>query len=164
LGGASLGGLLAVDYAIRRNARVRRLALLAPGGIGRLRMGFVLRAAPLLLLGPWGHRRALDLDMGFSESDLRGENQDFLKLFTTVQSGFAARMQPLPRFPDAALGTLTMPILAVVGGKDSVFDSGDTRRRLSMCTPHAQVLFLPDAGHGLQDMTAEIRRFLVQGA
>jgi pimeloyl-ACP methyl ester carboxylesterase len=158
--GASFGGLLALDYATRRHARVERLALLAPGGLVHIRCGAMLRAAPFLLLGPWGHRKALDVDMGFSAGDVRAENNDFLKLFRLVQSGFVARMQMLPRLSDSALKTLTMPILAVLGGRDSLFDSQAARKRLLTCTPHAETIYLSEEGHGLHDMTPEIKRFL----
>jgi pimeloyl-ACP methyl ester carboxylesterase len=158
--GASFGGLLALDYAIRRPARVERLALLAPGGLVYIRLGAMLRTAPLLLLGPWGHRKALDVDMGFDPKDLRPENNEFLKLFGLVQSGIIARMQMLPRFSDAALKTLTMPIFVVLGGKDALFNSYAARTRLSTCTPHAKIVFLPDEGHGLHDMTPEVQEVL----
>lgn len=158
--GASFGGLLATDYAIIRIDRVERLALLAPGGLVHIRLGAMLRAAPLLLLGPWGHRKALDVDMGFAANDRRAENNDFLKLFGLVQSGFVARMQMLPRLPDATLRTLTMPVLVVVGGKDALFDSEDMRQRLAACLPHADVVFLLEEGHGLRDITHEIKGFL----
>jgi pimeloyl-ACP methyl ester carboxylesterase len=157
--GASFGGLLAIDYAIRRPSRVKRLALLAPAGLVHIRFGAMLRAAPFLLLGPWGHRKALRVDMGFAASDIRATN-DFPRLFSLVQSGFVARMQLLPRLSDAVLRTLTMPILAVFGGKDSLFDSQAAQQRLMACAPHAETIFLPDDGHGLHDMTPEIMRFL----
>jgi pimeloyl-ACP methyl ester carboxylesterase len=98
--------------------------------------------------------------MGFDAKDLRSEDKEFLNLFGLVQSAFVARMQMLPRFPDAALKTLTMPVLAVLGGKDAVFDSCAARRRLAACTPHARIVFLPDEGHGLRDMTPELQEFL----
>lgn len=158
--GASFGGLLAIDYAVRRQERVTRLALLAPGGIVHIRLGAMLRAAPFLLLGPWGHRRALNVDMGFEANDPGTASDDFLKLFKLVQSGFVARMQLLPRFSEAALKTLTMPVLAVLGGKDALFDSEAIRKRLKRCVPHAEVVFLAEEGHGLHDMTPTIKKFL----
>ena len=51
---ASLGGWLALDYAIRRPGRVSRLALLAPGGIGRQKWGVLITAVLLLPLGRRG--------------------------------------------------------------------------------------------------------------
>jgi pimeloyl-ACP methyl ester carboxylesterase len=158
--GASFGGLLAVDYAIRSPGRVECLALLAPGGIVYIRIGAMLRAAPFLLLGSWGHRKALDVNMGFSADDLRSETHNFPKLFSLVQSGFVARMQLLPRLTDAALKTLTMPILAAFGGKDALFDSYAAKQRLATCVPQAETILFPEEGHGLHDLTLEIKRFL----
>lgn len=48
--GLSLGGWLAMDYAIRRPDRVSKLVLISPGGIGRNR-NILIWALPLLLLG-----------------------------------------------------------------------------------------------------------------
>ncbi len=160
--GASLGGWLSLDYAIRRSARVNRLALLAPAGIGRIRPGFMLKTAPLLLLGSWGHRKALGLDMGFAADDPRlEEDAAFLQLFETVRSGFVARMQPIPIFPDRQLRQLNMPVLTVVGGRDAIFDSHDTQRRVEASVKRAEVILLPSAGHGLVDATTMIRTFLL---
>src|SRR5580698_6776206 len=39
--GVSLGGWLALDYAVRRSERVERVAVLCPGGIGRQKVGIV---------------------------------------------------------------------------------------------------------------------------
>ncbi|UUP19230.1 alpha/beta fold hydrolase [Nitratireductor thuwali] len=55
--GTSLGGWLALDYANRRPSAVRALALICPAGIGRQK-NFLLKAVPLLLLGPWGSARS----------------------------------------------------------------------------------------------------------
>jgi pimeloyl-ACP methyl ester carboxylesterase len=159
--GASFGGWIALDYAIRRQARVRALALLAPAGIGRIRPGFMIKTAPLLLLGPWGHQRALNINMGFAEDDIRLGNSAFLELFRTVQSDFVARMRPIPVFSDAALRTLSVPVLTVVGGRDVVLDSYETQRRVEATMPNGQVLMLPDAGHGLIDTTQMVREFLL---
>lgn len=83
--GVSLGGWLALDYAARRPERVERIAVLSPGGVGRL--------------------------------------------------------------SDDALMRLTMPVLAIVGARDVLLDSRGTRLRLEACAPHAEVVYLPDAGH-----------------
>ncbi|MFO1410755.1 MAG: alpha/beta fold hydrolase [Steroidobacteraceae bacterium] len=159
--GASFGGWLALDYALRRRGRVERLALLAPAGVGRIRPGFMLRTAPLLFLGAWGHRKALGFDMGRAARGDRPDEVAFTALFDTVRSGFIARMQAIPVFRDADLRRLDMPLLAVVGDQDLVFDSRETQARIRAHAKRAEVMMLAGAGHGLIDCTAIIRGFLV---
>jgi pimeloyl-ACP methyl ester carboxylesterase len=160
--GASFGGWPSLDYAIRRRSRVNGLALLAPAGIGRIRPAFMLKTAPLLFLGPWGHRRALRLDMGFSERGPSPDEREFLDLFDTVRSGFVARMQPIPVVPDRNLRQLDIPVLAVLGGRDAIFDSLETQKRIESNIIKSEVLMLPDAGHGLVNTTTIIRDFLLR--
>jgi len=160
--GASLGGWLALDYAIRRTAKVSSLALLAPAGVGRVRLGFLLKAGPLLLMGAWGHRRALNLDMGFDRSEeMSAEGQAFVDFFKLAQRHYVARTRPIPTFSDQMLRTVTMPVMAIVGANDAIFDSDETRRRLEACMPQVQVKYVPQAGHGLVDSTSSVLEFLL---
>jgi pimeloyl-ACP methyl ester carboxylesterase len=160
--GASLGGWLALDYAIRRTAKVSRLALLAPAGVGRVRLGFLLKAGALLLMGPWGHRRALNLDMGFDPSERMGaEGNAFVSFLKLAQQHYVARTRPIPTFSDQELHTVTIPVMAIVGGKDAIFDSDQTKRRLEACLPQVQIEYLSEAGHGLVDSTSSVLEFLL---
>ena len=160
--GASLGGWLGLDYAIRRAARVGSLALLAPAGVGRVRLSFLLRAGRRLLMGPWGHRRALNLDMGFDPSEeMNVEGQAFVDFLRLAQRHYVARTKPIPTFSDRMLRKVTMPVMAIVGGKDAILDSDETERRLKACVPHVQVEYLSEAGHGLVDSTPSVLEFLL---
>ena len=162
--GASLGGWVGVDYAIRRTSRVDRLVLLAPAGVSPVRLSFAVRVAPLLLLGPWGHRRALSLDMGFDpDEETSAEGREFVSFLKLVQQHFVARTRPIPTFSDKSLSELTMPVFAIVGGRDAFFDSEVTRRRLLSHASHARVKVIPEAGHGLADSTADVVEFLLGG-
>jgi pimeloyl-ACP methyl ester carboxylesterase len=158
--GASQGGWIALDYAIRRPANVQCLALLAPAGVGRVRPSFAFKVAPLLMLGAWGRRKALDLAMGLLPEEMSAEERDFMRFFEMVMAQFVYRTAPFPVFTDAMLRTLTLPVLAVVGGKDAIFRSDETRRRLVTCVPQSRVHYLPAAGHGLTDQTATVLEFL----
>jgi pimeloyl-ACP methyl ester carboxylesterase len=160
--GVSLGGWLLLDYATRAPERVERLCVLSPGGIGRQRTSFLFKVLPLLILGDWGVKKALQIAMGGNGTgEAHWVYMDFMAL---VQKSFKPRMQQLPIFGDLALSRLTMPILAVLGGKDAILDSSDTRRRLSRTLPKAQIIYLPDVGHGIFGERAAISRFLGSGA
>jgi pimeloyl-ACP methyl ester carboxylesterase len=162
--GASLGGLFALDYAIRRPGKVHKLALLAPAGIARVRVRYLLTAVPLFLLGRRGRRKAFDLVMRFPAEEMSAEAESFVRFFEAVMSHHLVRTQPLPILPDAMLQKLTMPVLAILGGKDIVFSAEEMRRRLEACVPSARIVLLPSAGHGLTDPTQAVLEFLTSAA
>lgn len=147
----SLGGLLAVDYASRRRDRVSHLALLCPGGIGRQKRGSVLIALLLLVFGQWGRRRSMAYLCGTA---------DIPEIALLVQRHFRPRMERLPIFDEPTMRRLTMPVLVVVGSRDRMFDSAETRRRFARAVPHATVVTLPGAGHLLPRQTEVVLGFL----
>ena len=138
--GISLGGWLALDYATRRPERVESLALLCPGGIGRQTFGEIVFPRTSSAWPP--------------------AIQKFLEFVTLIFENFLPRMEELPIFSDEALRRLTMPLLAIVGGQDELLDSAETRQRLELHIPHAEVRYLPEAGHFLRGQTAPILEFL----
>jgi pimeloyl-ACP methyl ester carboxylesterase len=154
--GASLGGWLAVDYATRRPHRVERLALLCPGGIGRQRFGFLVKALLYKPFGQWGIHRTLKAVAGI---DVR-ETPEFAEYMALTFTEFLPRRDRLPVFSDEALQALTMPVLAIVGAHDAMLDSADTARRLSAAVPHATVTVLPDVAHSIIGQTQPILEFL----
>ncbi len=157
--GVSLGGWLALDYAKRRPGAVARMALLCPAGIGRQK-NFLLRATPLLLLGPWGRRKFRELVFG----PVRGEVPPALKPFVDLMGLIGRTIRPriirIPRLSDAELSRLTMPMLVIVGGKDVIIDSDDTRQRLAKAAPDAEVVFLPEARHAIFGQSQKVAEFL----
>ena len=158
--GISLGGWLALEYATRRPERVTALALLCPGGVGRHK-NVLLWAAPLLLLGPWGRRQVLARVRGPAPvgepSPAAKAFGDFMQLIFTH---FRPRTERLPPFSDEALRRLTMPLLAILGGKDVFIHSAGTRARIAVNVPNAEIVWLPEAGHLLVGHTATIDGFL----
>ncbi|MER7151429.1 alpha/beta fold hydrolase [Streptomyces lydicus] len=154
--GTSLGGWLALDYATRRPERVDRLALLCPGGVGRQKRGWLFRALLLRPLGAWGVRRSAGTVAGLD----RPEHRAVLDQLMLTFAQFKPRTERLPVFPDDVLRRLAMPVQVTVGGRDALFDSADTARRLARCVPHATVHVLPEAGHALLGQTDAVLTFL----
>ena len=71
---------------------------------------------------------------------------DFLSL---AQKHFRPHRVALPIFPDGALKRLTMPVMALVGGKGAIVDSAETRRRMELNVTRAEIRYFPEVGHGI---------------
>ena len=54
---------------------------------------------------------------------------------------------------------LEMPILAIIGGRDVLLDSADTRARLQR-TPHAEICYIENGYHFLPDQAPRVMDFL----
>lgn len=159
--GTSLGGWLALDYVIRRPGAVVAPALICPGGIGRQK-NFLLKALPLLLLGPWGQRKMRELVFGPAPEVLPETMRSFASLMDEIGKAIKPRTTTIPRLSDAQLRALDMPILAIVGGRDVLLDSADTRDRLQRHAPHAEICFLEEGYHFLPDQAARVIAFLAR--
>ncbi len=158
--GVSLGGWLALDYATRRPERVESLVVLCPGGVGRQKVGFVFKMIPLRMMGPWGARKAREMVLGRTPDNL----SPAIQYFSLIHKNFRPRMVKLPIFSDDALQRLSMPVLAILGGQDVLLDSAGTKRRLERNVAHAEIRYLPEAGHFIPGQTAPILRFLMVAA
>jgi pimeloyl-ACP methyl ester carboxylesterase len=71
-------------------------------------------------------------------------------------------MMAIPIFSDDALKRLRMPVMTIVGGKDVMLDSAETKLRLESTLAHAEICFLPEAGHIIAGQTAAILDFLLR--
>lgn len=154
--GVSLGGWMAVDYATRRPERVTRLVLLCPGGLGRQRMGWLVKAMFLRLFGRRGALRSAAVVTGLDTPETRPVLDEVVLTF----AHFKPRTERLPVFSDDTLRRLTMPALVIVGGRDVLFDSEGTADRVHRCLPHATVEVLPEAGHAILGRTESVLEFL----
>jgi pimeloyl-ACP methyl ester carboxylesterase len=138
--GVSLGGWLALDYATRQPERVESLVLLCPGGVGRQTFGEIV--------------------FDRQPADAPPAVRKFLEFLTLISENFDYRLEELPIVSDDLLQRLNMPVMAIVGGKDELLDSAETKQRLERNVPQAEVHYLPEAGHVLRGQAAPILEFL----
>jgi pimeloyl-ACP methyl ester carboxylesterase len=158
--GISLGGWLGLDYAIRRPERVEKVAVLCPGGIGRQKVGIVLATLVLRMFGKWGRRKLMERIVGRAPANPAPPLKAFFDFVALIHRHFRPRMVKLPIFSDEALRNLKGPVLAIVGGRDVLLDSAQTKRRLEQHAPNARIVYLPETGHLISGQTGRIVEFL----
>lgn len=161
--GLSLGGWIALDYAIRRPQCVERLILLAPAGVAREKMPMlkiVLVILPLTLLGRWGRQRAQRLMLGEYREPSSAAEKAVAEFSALISKNFRQNLSKPTRFSDSQLASVKPATLLLVGGKDPWMDAGQIQHRFNALVPAAQVQILPEKGHMLGGLTHGILQFL----
>jgi pimeloyl-ACP methyl ester carboxylesterase len=154
--GVSLGGWLGLDFAIRRPHRVASLSLISPAGVGAQKRSVLLKLGVLRLFGTRGLSRSLALVSGRRDP----LPKPMIDALLVVWQTFRPRMGRIPRFSDAQLSGLAMPLQVIVGADDAMLNSFETRERFARCARHARVAYLEGAGHILPPQTTAVAAFL----
>jgi pimeloyl-ACP methyl ester carboxylesterase len=157
--GLSIGGWIALAYAISRPAGLVALGLLCPSGIGRAKASFMVKGILAALRGERG--------MAALSRSLYGEIEPppgALEAGLLLMSSTNARMEAPPIFEDEELSRIAVPTYLAVGSKDSLLDSRESAARLGKQLPEAEIVALEGAGHALIGLGERVEAFFGERA
>jgi pimeloyl-ACP methyl ester carboxylesterase len=142
--GTSYGGWIALRHALRSPDSVASLALLDPGGFGKVSRKFLawVIAGGMATFAPRPIRHALARPL----RNLALRDDDAMPL---VKATFGFRRQhilPTPLTGDE-LERITAPTLLLVGGHSQLYDAREVAAQVSARMPNACTEIIPDASH-----------------
>jgi pimeloyl-ACP methyl ester carboxylesterase len=151
--GWSYGGFAALNYAMHRPDRVRRLILLTPVCFVPLKWEIYLRGLLARLPGRFGARSFMKW-MVYGPTLANPETRRFFEL-TTTQFELGLRHFRLPLlvppapFGDEELERMRVPTLLLIGEHESLYDPGAAIARAARLLPDLEADLVVGAGHGL---------------
>ncbi|NLV58365.1 MAG: alpha/beta hydrolase [Clostridiales bacterium] len=151
--GNSLGGWMAMKFAVKYPQFVSKLILVATAGLSRLNPDFLDRANKAA-----SQDETMKVDAGVTgEAALPQEVEEFINL---ILWGYNPVKEELPVFSDHQLAKLTMPLLYVAGKDDAMIDTVAAAQRLKKQLPNAHVHLLENTGHMVLSALEHIIPFL----
>jgi pimeloyl-ACP methyl ester carboxylesterase len=147
--GASLGGYIALSYAMRPEG-VTSLVGFEPVGVVDLK---------LLTLMSWSVRCGI---AAYAPDPVRRRlarrlrqpllaDKEAMALLLQAQRGHPIKIPPCPVFTDEQLQSITSPVHVLAGADSRAFDAAQLVDRINETTPMGTARLLPEAGHGLTD-------------
>jgi len=159
--GLSYGGWLTSQYALRYPDRLDKIVLVAPAAtVLPLNSEFALHA----LVGLIPHRRFVKKTMswaleGFMRSDEATQKKKdfFIENMYLGLRCFKYKMLVSPTvLTDQELKNLKMPTLFLVGENEKIYSAHQSIHRLNSVAPQIEAELIPDAGHDLTIVQAEM--------
>ena len=151
--GNSLGGWLALQFAVAYPARTSALALIAPSGIAMPRPDFLRSITDVA-----SNR---DSAKAANEAMAEGANmpKEALEFMALVMEHFIPFTDALPVLSDTQMRLLTMPVLYIAGEDDITMDVEAVSQRLASLVPKAEI-DLREGGHIITSAADRILPFL----
>jgi pimeloyl-ACP methyl ester carboxylesterase len=153
--GCSLGGWIALDFAIRYPDRIDKLVLLATAGVTQVKTSTIFWIILTSVVGKWGFRRLNK--MVYGNLDIENEVLEFASL---IKKYFKPRPDVLPIFSDHQLKKIATSTFFIGGDHDCFYNTDKTAKRLADNVKRFKYSVLKDTGHVLTNQTERIFQFL----
>jgi pimeloyl-ACP methyl ester carboxylesterase len=159
--GLSYGGWQSAQYALRFPDRLDRVVLLAPAGtVPPLRFEWIARAALTAL----PHRYFARSFLVWLLEDMAHRDQSGRELLDQwTDDGYLAGRSFKPVRPanptvltDAQWRSIRVPVLYLVGENEKIYAPREAVERLNRVAPHVETHIIPDAGHDLTIVQADL--------
>jgi pimeloyl-ACP methyl ester carboxylesterase len=151
----SLGGWIAIDFAIKYPDRINKLILIATAGITNIRLKTVFWIMLTSLYGQKGFDKLNRMVYGNLKID-----EESLKFANLVRLHYVPRTDVLPIFPDKQLQQIKCPVLFIGGENDCFYVSDKTAQRIQKNIENGQSIVLEKSGHVIINQTNKIIPFL----
>ncbi len=159
--GLSYGGWLASQYALRFPDRLDKIVLLAPAGtVLPLRFEWIIRAVFCFV----PHRFFTKSFLFWLLEDFAQKDEDSRIMLEEEVDAVVVRMQCYKSIrlirptvlEDAELKRINVPALFLVGEHEKIYSARKAIQRLHKVAPQIKTELIPDAGHDVTIMQAEM--------
>ena len=159
--GLSYGGWLSSQYALRFPDRLNKIVLLAPAGtVLPLRIEWIVRA----VLCSVPHRYFTKSFMYWLLNDLAQNDESSRRIleeelnaaFVRIRCFKPTRLVNPTVLEDEELQSIKVPTLYLVGEHEKIYSAHKAIQRLRRVAPHIQAEVIPNAGHDLTVVQAEM--------
>jgi pimeloyl-ACP methyl ester carboxylesterase len=153
--GCSLGGWIALDFAIKYPEKTAKLILMATAGVVQVKVKTIFWIIITSFLGSWGFKKLNKIVYNNLEIDEKA-----LEFASLIKKHYKPRTDVLPVFQDESLKKIDIPTLFIGGENDCFYDSQKAASRLKENLKNVHCSVLEETGHVLINQTDKISQFL----
>lgn len=153
--GCSLGGWIAMDFAIKYPEKTEKLVLMATAGVVQVKAKTIFWIMITSFLGSWGFKKLNKLVYNNLEIE-----EKVLEFASLIKKYYKPRTDVLPILQDDSLQKIKVPIFYIGGENDCFYDSQKTASRLNSNLENVYCVVLEKTGHVLINQVDKILQFL----
>jgi pimeloyl-ACP methyl ester carboxylesterase len=164
--GLSYGGWLTGQYALNHPERLQKVVLIAPAGtVLPFNTGFLWRAILGLIPHSYFAKNIIywvTEDLSRKDEASRTYIEEWAHEVATARKCFkTVRMANPTILEDEELQSIQMPALFLIGENEKIYSARDAVERLNSVAPGIKTVIVPDAGHDLTIVQADVVNRLI---